>query len=133
MKTLDDLTVKTIPWHDADIFNLAIEWSESGDSTINLAIKINPEEDLDSLIAIGINTDTFKIKFEHVWQFNSQIFGDTAQRAVLDDLRIIEESTLIEKIRASNKTLLRHYQLILSNGSVIDIVCERLFIEEILN
>jgi hypothetical protein len=130
---LKDSVVATLPWHDSDISSLAIAWSASGFATVTMVIEINPEESLQPLIDISINAAVIKIRFDKVWQFVSKIHGDVSPKEVILDWDIFQTSLLVQEILGNTGTHnvgLRHHQLHLSGGSILDIVFEEVCIED---
>lgn len=133
-RLLSDPTITELPWHDASVDSINASWSKDGIVMVGLRIKLNPEESLQPLIHLGVNTTIIDVQFKQVWRLTTDIRGDSTPKEVLLDWNIIQPSPLIKEIKdrgMAKDVLLRHHQLQFSGGTVMDVVFEQASLEEV--
>ncbi|MDM8531414.1 hypothetical protein QUF63_09585 [Anaerolineales bacterium HSG25] len=135
MSMSQDFIINALPWHDAEVHNFNISWPDDGAAQALLRLEINPEESLKPLVEIGINSTVVDIRFEQIWRLKSDIRGDSWPKEVLLDWKVIHPSPLIDDLRQhgmAQDTRLYHQQLCFSGGSVVDVVFEKICLNEVV-
>lgn len=124
---LDEQVLRSMPLHDAEIHLLKMTWTDDGFTQVQFRVEINPEEDIMSLLKIGINSYVLDIFFENVWLFQSSILSYSIPKEVVLDWEVIQPSPLIGEIKAQGMAQsipLYHQKIVFSGGSIMDIVFE---------
>ncbi|HEX2912848.1 MAG TPA: hypothetical protein VH186_18730 [Chloroflexia bacterium] len=80
-------------WHDADLILLKIVWSEDGIQTLLLRTELNPYEDRQLLINLGLNTPKIDLIFHDVGNLMFKGPGDYSLREVIVEWKIKKVGT----------------------------------------
>ncbi|MDQ6693420.1 MAG: hypothetical protein M3014_03230, partial [Chloroflexota bacterium] len=121
---LQELSILSWLWHDAGLRDFHLEWLKSGDVAASVRCEINPQEDRQPLLALGISTPIVEIQFRDVWMLRANVMGYNAQSEVVTSWDHVQPSALIKELQdsgyAGNSDLI-HHQVRCSGGSIFDI------------
>jgi hypothetical protein len=121
-------------WHDAQLYFLLIEWSDSGELSTRLRCGINPEEDRKVLIDMGITTEIVDTVFRDVRQLHTSVPDVTADQPVVLDWDLIDTPPTngsSKGLQTGKPTNLLHYIVTCSDGTRIDILFSELWLDEV--
>jgi hypothetical protein len=121
-------------WHDAELSSILLEWSHSVGLSARLRCEINPEEDRQDLIEMGITTQLVNVLFRDVRRLRSNIPDVTDGQPFMLDWDIISNTSIdgySTDLQTSRHAGLPHHIIGCSDGSTIDIVFTELWLEEV--
>jgi hypothetical protein len=121
-------------WHDAELSSILLEWSHTEGLSVRLRCEINPEEDRQDLIEIGITTQFVAVLFRDVRRLRTNIPDVTYGQPFMLDWDIISNTPIDDPsadLQANRHAGLPHHVIGCSDGSTIDIVFTELWLEEV--
>lgn len=99
-----------------------------------LTIEIHPEEDLQPFQDIGFNCRILELQFENCVRTLTNMVGYRTQREELFDWEVFGESKLLDELRQMaaipGPADFLHHRFGCAGGSTIEVVAERVFIDE---
>jgi len=108
-----DLSVLSWIWHDAEILSLNSNWSPKGVLSIGLKCEINPYENRQALINLGITTLIVDTTFYDCSSFSFESSGNYSNRESID-------RWLCKQSSANKSTF---HTITCSGGSKLSLVC----------
>jgi hypothetical protein len=123
--------IKTIPLHDAEFRRMSITPGANGFINVAIEVKLNNDEDLSSLQAMGIDCEIIRISLMNAWQVVSSMYGYGSGPRTMDSWESKQNSdmlTELHKLGFMTKSDAWHHQLAFSDGSRLDIIAERIMV-----
>jgi len=144
-KAVDANIVSTLEVHDADVRLLECTWPMISDAipavrpglgllVVRVRLEINPEANFEPFAALGIASRLLEIVFDDVSEMRVRMVRVALEGVILDSWDIV--GTWIEPSRFHGVTDLpeapdEHHRLILISGSVVEIRCKTVKLEEV--
>jgi len=131
---VDEPSKITWIWHDAELRSIMFEWSLSAGLSVRLRSEINPEEDRQELIKMGITNQLVDVVFRDVRQMHTNVPDVTDGLPFMLDWDIIDDASIERASKdrpTSRHTGLPHHLIGCSDGSTIEIVFTQLWLEEV--
>ena len=125
--------IATLPVHDADLLLVQIETSPGGEITVEMTIEIDPEETTQPFRDLGIITQRVVLRFEKCHNVISNLLSYQARRETIHNWQVVLNSQKIDRLVKSavfpdGKFVHNIFEL--SGGSTIEIIADRIFIED---
>jgi hypothetical protein len=121
-------------WHDAQLYFLLIEWSDSGELSVRLRCRINPEEDRKVLMDMGITTEVVDTVFGDVRQLHTSVPAVTADQPFVLDWDLIDSPSTdsgSKGLQTDEPSRLLHHIVRCSDGTEIDIQYSELRLDDV--
>lgn len=133
MKTasLTKSDIQAIPVHDADLIAIDLQPIPAVNAYLALTIKLHPDESRETLKALGVQGDTFTIRFAGCWRLMLDLLLDRGGEHMIADWVIVPDSPFLARLKAEGmgpSTEVLHHRFEFSSGSVIEVVAERISI-----
>jgi len=120
--------------HDASLEATHISWARDGSVRMDFMCKINPYEDRQPLIELGVETELVAVQFQDVFVLKQNIIGYYSSREVITEWELVHSSSLIAELKKQYPNIsgeLSHHSITCSGGTTFDIVFGEIWISEV--
>jgi len=127
---IEDTNLLTWQFHDADIYAVNMSWNEDGEVSPHIFCEINPEENRDMLISMGITNSRVGIVFKDSYKIMVNIIGTCSGLEEIITWKVETYGLSSSKTETTESSLLMRNIIACSCGSTYDIVCRAMYIED---
>jgi hypothetical protein len=127
---LEDANLLTWQFHDADIYAVNMSWNEDGEVSTHIICEINPEENRNVLISMGIVNSKVGIVFKNSYKAKMNIIGTCSGLEEIITWKVEAYGLSPAEIESNQRPPLIRNWIECSCGSVYDIVCQAIYIED---
>jgi len=110
-------------WHDAELHSIKIIWLDDDQINLELISVLNPYEDRQKLIELGITSARVIVELHELQELNVISPGNYSGREFLSTW----------KISASHHPKVKHHQIEFSGGSSLSFTCSFIFLKDWIN
>jgi hypothetical protein len=116
--------VADFPIHDAEL--ISVRTAPGTESTLSLNIDICLHREVADVTSFGLIDRRCRLHFEKCWRIVSDMFGCYSKPELIDRWDVVIKSNLRDQLQemGCNTEGLKHYRLVFSGGSRIDILAE---------